>query len=94
VVFGMGARGAMAVQRAEGHPLVTAETPPALDLPIIATTGAGDSLATGFLDGLLFAGLSVPQSLHRGQVLARIVASDLGGAAPFDRALLDALTGT
>jgi acarbose 7IV-phosphotransferase len=93
VVFGMGARGALAVQRADGHPVVTAESPPALDLPIVDTTGAGDSLATGFLDGLLFAGLSVPRALHRGQVLARIVASDLGGAAPYDRARLDALAG-
>lgn len=93
VVFGMGARGALVVQRTGGHPVVTAASPPALDLPIVDTTGAGDSLATGFLDGLLFAGLSVPRALHRGQVLARIVASDLGGAAPFDRARLDALAG-
>jgi sugar/nucleoside kinase (ribokinase family) len=94
VVFGMGPRGALAVQRADGHPVVTCESPPALDLPIVDTTGAGDSLATGFLDGLLFAGLSVPAALHRGQVLARIVASDLGGAAPFDRPRLDSLAGT
>ena len=91
VVFGMGARGAMLVQRGGGGPIVTAQPPPELDLPIVDTTGAGDSLATGFLDGLLFAGLSATDALHRGQVLARIVASDLGGAAPYDRARLDAL---
>jgi sugar/nucleoside kinase (ribokinase family) len=91
VVFGMGPRGALLVQRGNGGPVVLQEPPPVLDLPILDTTGAGDSLATGFLDGLLFAGLSVSQALHRGQVLARIVASDFGGAAPFDRAGLDAL---
>jgi sugar/nucleoside kinase (ribokinase family) len=91
VVFGMGARGAMVVQRGDDGPVVTAQPPPELDLPVVDTTGAGDSLATGFLDGLLFAGLSVADALHRGQVLARIVASDLGGAAPYDRARLDAL---
>jgi sugar/nucleoside kinase (ribokinase family) len=91
VVFGMGARGAMLVQRGSSGPVVLQEPPPVLDLPIVDTTGAGDSLATGFLDGLLFAGMSGSDALHRGQVLARIVASDLGGAAPFDRAVLDAL---
>ena len=92
VVFGMGPRGALLVQRADaGHPQVTAAPPPGIDLPIVDTTGAGDSLATGFLDGLLFGGLTPPEALHRGQVLARIVASALGGDAPFDRARLDAL---
>jgi sugar/nucleoside kinase (ribokinase family) len=78
------------VRRAAGGAVATAD-PPELALPIVDTTGAGDSLATGFLDGLLFAGLPVPEALHRGQVLARIVASDLGGTAPFDRSRLDAL---
>jgi len=91
VVLGMGARGAMVVQRGADGPVVTAQPPPELDLPIVDTTGAGDSLATGFLDGLLFAGLPVAGALHRGQVLARIVASDLGGAAPYDRTRLDSL---
>ena len=91
-VFGMGPRGAMVVQRARaGRPLVTHCPPPDLDLPIVDTTGAGDSLATGFLDGLLFGGLSVDEALHRGQVLARIVSSALGGDATFDRADLDTL---
>jgi len=93
VVFGMGPRGAMVVQRGEGgRPIVTHCPPPELGLPIVDTTGAGDSLATGFLDGLLFGGLSVANALHRGQVLARIVASALGGDAAFDRADLDSLS--
>ena len=92
VVFGMGARGAMLVQRSDNGPAVVLRAPPAaLDLPIVDTTGAGDSLATGFLDGLLFTGLPIADALHRGQVLARLVSSDLGGNAPFDRALLDSL---
>ncbi len=93
VVFGMGPRGALLVRRGDGGPPTVTHAPaPELDLPIVDTTGAGDSLATGFLDGLLFGGLSIADALHRGQVLARIVASDLGGEAPFDRAGLDALT--
>ncbi len=91
VVFGMGQRGAMLVQRGDSGPIVTTQPPPGLDLPIVDTTGAGDSLATGFLDGLLCAELSGSQALHRGQVLARIVCSDLGGAATFDRTGLAAL---
>jgi hypothetical protein len=35
--------------------------------------------------------MSAVDALHRGQVLARIVATDLGGAAAFDRSRLDAL---
>lgn len=94
VVFGLGARGAMVVERGDHHgPVITGADVPDLDLPIVDTTGAGDSLATGFLDGLVFSGLSVAESLHRGQVLARIVTSDLGGSAPFDRATLDTLAG-
>lgn len=93
VVFGMGAQGALLVQRGDGgRPVVIHAPPPDLDLPIVDTTGAGDSLATGFLDGVLFGGLPLADALHRGQALARIVATGLGGDAPFDRAGLDALT--
>ena len=83
VVFGMGPRGAMVVQRGRaGRPARHARPPPDLDLPIVDTTGAGDSLATGFLDGLLFGGLSVDEALHRGQVLARIVCQRAGRGRP------------
>lgn len=51
----------------------------------------GDSLASGFLDGLRFAGQSPVDSVVRGQVLARITASAVGGAARFDRASLEGL---
>jgi sugar/nucleoside kinase (ribokinase family) len=88
VVFGMGPRGALLVERdAPDRPV---QPPPELDLPIVDTTGCGDSLACGFLDGLLFGGLAGPDALRRGQLLARIVASGLGSAAAFDRARLDA----
>lgn len=92
VVFGMGPRGALLVQRrSDGSPVVLHQTPPELDLPIVDTTGCGDSLATGFLDGLLARGEPPEAALRRGQVLARVVASDVAGAAPFDRARVDAL---
>jgi sugar/nucleoside kinase (ribokinase family) len=92
VVFGMGPRGAMLVQRrTDGSPEVMHQPPPPLDLSVVDTTGAGDALATGFLDGLLFLGQRPEHALHRGQVLARIVASGLGGSVPVDRAALDAM---
>jgi acarbose 7IV-phosphotransferase len=61
------------------------------DLPLVDTTGAGDSLAVGFLDGLLALGLHPLAALHRGQCLARIVASAPGAEAPVDRPRLDDL---
>jgi sugar/nucleoside kinase (ribokinase family) len=92
VVFGMGPRGAMLVRRAgDGAPEVLQQPPPPVDLPIVDTTGAGDALATGFLDGLLSLGLADERALLRGQVLARIVASGLGGSVPIERASLDAI---
>jgi sugar/nucleoside kinase (ribokinase family) len=90
VVLGMGPKGAMVVERGAGGSVrVTHQCPPEVDLPIVDTTGAGDALASGFLDGLVFSGLGVEASLRRGQVLARLVATDLGGSAGFDRAHLD-----
>lgn len=92
VVFGMGARGAMLVERAgAGGVRATMAPVPAVDLPVVDTTGAGDSLATGFLDGFVLGGLPAPAALERGQVLARICASALGGSAPFDRARVEGL---
>ena len=65
--------------------------PPGHDLPLVDTTGAGDSLAVGFLDGLLALDLAPEAALLRGQLLARIVASSTGADAPFDRGRLDDL---
>ena len=106
VVLGQGAAGALLVPR-PAEPAVHRHDDPSTDrtahqqpppqlgpddgLPIVDTTGAGDSLAIGFLDGLLALGLDPVDALHRGQLLARIVASDTGGDAPFDRLRLDAL---
>lgn len=92
VVLGMGPRGALLVQRGpDGGAQVRHQPPAALDLPVVDTTGAGDCLAVGFLDGLLAGGLTPERALLRGQLLARVAASDLGGAASFDRDRLDAL---
>lgn len=91
VVFGRGADGALLVPRDAGDPVLD-QAPPPSGLAVIDTTGCGDSLACGFLDGIL-TGLSRRQALHRGQVLARVVASGLGGSAGFDRRLLDGMAG-
>jgi sugar/nucleoside kinase (ribokinase family) len=45
----------------------------------VDTTGAGDGLAVGFLDGLLFAHMDLETSLDRGQRWARLTASAVGG---------------
>jgi sugar/nucleoside kinase (ribokinase family) len=91
VVFGLGPRGAMLTQRREGaDPEVIVQPPSANPLPILDTTGCGDSLALGFLDGLLALGLDQVHALRRGQALARIVATATGNDAAFDRAALDA----
>lgn len=83
VVIGLGAAGALLITRAEtGTDVHVLHQPiPRSELPIIDTTGAGDSLACGFLDGLLFAGLTAESALRRGQLLARITSSQVGGDA-------------
>jgi len=91
VVFGLGARGALLARRGAGaDPDVISAPPAASPLPVVDTTGCGDSLAVGFLDGLLAEGLGPHGALSRGQRLARIVASATGNDAPFDRTDLDA----
>jgi sugar/nucleoside kinase (ribokinase family) len=76
VVLGMGPRGALLVPR-RGAQLWA--PPPHSDLPIVDTTGSGDGLAVGFLDGLVFAHLDPEAALERGQRWARLTASAVGG---------------
>jgi sugar/nucleoside kinase (ribokinase family) len=94
VVLGLGARGAVLAQRGEGSSSVQVleQPPPAVELPIVDTTGCGDALAVGFLDGLL-AGRSPGDALHRGQLAARLRASAVGSGAVVDRAALAGLLG-
>jgi sugar/nucleoside kinase (ribokinase family) len=89
VVLGRGAAGAMAVQP---HGVV-AQPPPDVDLPVIDTTGCGDALAVGVLDALFAHGADLAGALRRGQVLARIVASEPGAQAHVDPARVAALAG-
>ncbi len=42
-----------------------------LDLPVVDTNGAGDSLAVGFLTSYVLDGLSLEESILRGQIAAR-----------------------
>ena len=81
VVFGMGARGAMLVQRGERRP---GRRPR-------AAAGSTCRSSTRPAPGTAWPPVprrapvrraAVAEALHRGQVLARIVASDLGGAPP------------
>jgi sugar/nucleoside kinase (ribokinase family) len=44
---------------------------PAMDLPIIDTNGAGDSLAVGFLNAFVFSHTSLEQAVTQGQIAAR-----------------------
>jgi sugar/nucleoside kinase (ribokinase family) len=50
-------------------------SPAALDLPVVDTNGAGDVLASVFLTSHIFKGLSMEDSIKRGQIAARIVCS-------------------
>lgn len=95
VVFGMGPRGALLVARPAsrgGDPVIVEQAPAQVDLPVVDTTGAGDALACGFLDGLL-RGMPLAAALARGQVCARVTAGQVGGEALATAADLDALTG-
>lgn len=69
VVVGMGARGA-GVGTAAGFQVMP---PPPLDLPVVDTNGAGDSLAVGFLCSYVLEGRPLEESLLRGQIAARHV---------------------
>lgn len=67
LVAGMGAAGA-AVATREG---VARYPPPALDLPVVDTNGAGDSLAVGFLSSFVLDGMPLARAILRGQIAAR-----------------------
>lgn len=75
-VFGLGPAGALLVPRNQPE---LQQSPPPSQLPVVDTTGAGDGLATGFLDGLLLRELEPAAALERGQRWARITASAVGG---------------
>jgi acarbose 7IV-phosphotransferase len=91
-VFGRGAAGALLVERGPGPPLVLAQPPPPGVLPVIDTTGCGDALAVGFLDGLQ-RGLAGADALRRGQLAARLRASGVGASTRVDPAALDLAAG-
>jgi sugar/nucleoside kinase (ribokinase family) len=67
VVVGMGSRGCAV--GAEGK--VRFFPPAALALPVVDTNGAGDGLAVGFLTSYVLDGRDLPESVRRGQIVAR-----------------------
>lgn len=67
IICGMGERGC-ALGSTEG---IRFFPPVALDLPVVDTNGAGDSLAVGFLSSHVLDGLPLEESIHRGQISAR-----------------------
>ena len=64
---------------------------PAVELPIIASHGAGDSLAVGFLDADALDGLPSPDAVPRGQLCARWCSSVVCGDGLITRADLNHL---
>lgn len=67
VICGMGAKGC-AIGTSQGIRFFPAVN---LDLPVVDTNGAGDSLAVGFLTSHVLEGLPVEESILRGQIAAR-----------------------
>jgi sugar/nucleoside kinase (ribokinase family) len=68
VIAGMGADGCLLGTRENG---LRHFPPVKMDAPVIDTNGAGDSLAVGFLSGRVLLGLSLEESILRGQIAAR-----------------------
>lgn len=67
MVAGLGARGCALGTAGEIHRF----PPPPLDLPVVDTNGAGDSLAVGFLASHVLDGRPLADSVLRGQLAAR-----------------------
>ncbi|HWQ46120.1 MAG TPA: carbohydrate kinase family protein [Longilinea sp.] len=67
VISGMGAKGCALGTQAG----IQYFPPPALELPVIDTNGAGDGLAVGFLTSRVLEDRSLEESIRRGQVTAR-----------------------
>lgn len=75
VVVGLGSAGALAVARGDA---VQHFPPPPLELPIVDSNGAGDSLAVGFLDAYVLDGADLAESVLRGQIAARWACTEPG----------------
>ncbi|MEI2732748.1 MAG: carbohydrate kinase family protein [Dermatophilaceae bacterium] len=91
VVVGMGAQGC-GVADAQGWR--TYPAPPS-DLAVVDTNGAGDALAVGVLTSHVLQGLSLEQSVLRGQVAARWCAAQRASTSTLiTRDDLDRLSGT
>lgn len=67
IICGIGERGCALGSKAG----VRFFPPAALDLPVVDTNGAGDTLAVGFLSSHVLDGLPLEESILRGQIAAR-----------------------
>ena len=72
IVAGMGAKGCLLGSQETGIKSFHAIE---MDLPVVDTNGAGDSLAVGFLTGRVLEGLSLEESIRQGQIAARYCCS-------------------
>ena len=75
VVVGLGADGVIAVARGDA---VRRFPIPPLDLPIVDSNGAGDSLAVGFLDAYVLEGTDLAEAVLRVQIAARWACTEPG----------------
>jgi acarbose 7IV-phosphotransferase len=86
VIVGMGNKGCI-LGSSKG---IFRYSPPALDLAIIDTNGAGDGLAVGFLSSYLFEGYDLQTSILRGQITARYTCAQKASTSNLiSRAILD-----
>jgi sugar/nucleoside kinase (ribokinase family) len=86
VVSGRGSRGC-ALGTSEG---IQFFDPVDMQLPVVDTNGAGDSLAVGFLSSYVLDGYSLEESILRGQIAARYACTIKGSSAELiDAAALD-----